>query len=106
MKPAIGRRGMALALAICLAGAGAALADNGGDSDHDEALRAVEEGHTRPLSAILDELQGKLGGKVVGVEFEAEGGRYIYEFKVITPAGDLREVYVDAATAEILDHGE
>lgn len=97
---------MALALALFVVGAGMARAEGGGDSDHDEALRAVEQGHTQPLAAILDALQGKLGGKVVGVEFEAEGDRYIYEFKVITPAGDLREVYVDAATAAILDQGE
>jgi uncharacterized membrane protein YkoI len=39
---------------------------------------------------------------VVGVELDHERGRYVYEFKVITPTGKLREVYVDAMTAEIV----
>jgi len=101
---ALFRRGILLALALSMAGAGIAYADGGrGERDHDEARRAVEEGHTRPLAEILDVLGDQLGGKVVGVEFEAEGNRYIYEFKVITPSGDLREVYVDAATGQILE---
>ncbi len=43
-----------------------------------------------------------LGGEVVGVEFERKGERWVYEFKVIDPAGRLWEVYVDAGTAAIM----
>jgi uncharacterized membrane protein YkoI len=39
---------------------------------------------------------------VAGVEFERKRGRYVYEFKVVTSTGKLREVYVDAMTAEIV----
>jgi len=71
--------------------------------DHDRARRALEEGRALPLAAILNRVGNRLGGEVVGVEFEREHGRYVYEFRVITPAGRLREVYVDAMTAEILN---
>jgi uncharacterized membrane protein YkoI len=55
-----------------------------------------------PLAAILDRVAERLGGEVVGVEFDRENGRYVYEFRVITPAGRLQEVHVDAKTAAIL----
>jgi uncharacterized membrane protein YkoI len=112
MKIMLTRR-MALLLGFALACAGGGLAyaddrdddddgDNGRDRDHERARRALEEGLARPLAEILERVREQLGGEVVGVEFEREKGRYVYEFKVITPAGRLREVYVDAKTAEIL----
>ncbi|MCI0429979.1 MAG: PepSY domain-containing protein [Rhodospirillales bacterium] len=47
-------------------------------------------------------MRDQLGGEVVGVELDRQDGRYVYEFKVITSAGRLREIYVDALTAELL----
>jgi uncharacterized membrane protein YkoI len=109
MKVLFGRRTMVLALALLLAAGGAASADDRQDADendHDEARRAVEEGRIRSLAEILGELGGLLGGEIVGVDLERQGERYVYEFKVITPSGSLREVYVDAATAEIQRSGD
>lgn len=71
--------------------------------DHDNALLAVERGEALSLAVILERVRGKLGGEVVGVSFEHEGGRWIYEFRVIDPAGRLSEVHVDAATADIIN---
>jgi uncharacterized membrane protein YkoI len=78
----------------------AALADR--ERDHDRARHAVERGEALALGDILTRVRSDLGGDVVGVEFEREHERWVYEFKVIDPAGRLREVYVDAATAAIL----
>ena len=92
-------------LALLCAGSGPAFSDDWKDDkhqDHDRARRALEEGGALPLAAILDRVADRLGGEVVGVEFDREKGRYVYEFRVITPAGRLREVLVDAKTAEIL----
>ena len=55
-----------------------------------------------PLASILREVGQRFDGDVVGVEFEREGGRYVYELKIVSPDGRLREVYVDARTAEII----
>ncbi len=86
-------------LALCLlAGAAVAAADN----DSDRAYRALERGEVRPLAEILAAVEERLKGEIVGVEFEREDGRHVYEFEVITPAGRLLEVYVDAATGAIL----
>jgi uncharacterized membrane protein YkoI len=78
----------------------ALLAD--GDRDHDQARWAVERGEALPLSDILARVRSDLGGEIVGVSFERKRGRWIYEFKVIGAGGRLVEVYVDAASAQIL----
>ena len=79
----------------------AALADR--ERDSDRARRAVERGEALALTEILMRVKPNLGGEVVGVEFERKRERWIYEFKVIDPAGRLWEVHVDAATAAILE---
>lgn len=98
-------RRMFLSAVACIAAAlaaGPAHADKDEGRDQDRARRAVLEGHVRPLAEILERVRHRLGGEVVGVEFEREKGRYVYEFKVVAPTGRLREVYVDAVTAEVL----
>ncbi|WP_457094649.1 PepSY domain-containing protein [Microvirga sp. P5_D2] len=72
------------------------------ERDYDQARRAVERGEALALAEILTRVRSDLGGEVVGVEFERKRERWVYEFKVIDPAGRLWEVYVDAATAAIL----
>jgi uncharacterized membrane protein YkoI len=72
------------------------------DDDHERAWRAVQSGRALPLAEILQRVGGRLGGEIIAVEFEREDGRYVYEFKIITPSGRLQEVYVDALSAEIL----
>jgi uncharacterized membrane protein YkoI len=107
MTKVIGRRQFLLAAAALLTAGGAAYADDDGkgdgdEDDHDRARRALEEGQARPLAEILAIVEDELGGRIVGVELERRRGRYIYEFRVITPSGELREIYVDAMSAEIL----
>jgi uncharacterized membrane protein YkoI len=99
------RRALLLALALAFAG-GPALSDEDGErderDDHDLARHALEEGKVRPLSEILARVNKEIEGELVGVEFDRINGHYVYELKVITPSGRLREVRVDAMTAEIL----
>jgi uncharacterized membrane protein YkoI len=73
------------------------------DRDHDRARQAVEDGEALPLVEILGRVRSQLGGDVVHVSFEREQGRWVYEFKVIAPGGQLTEVHVDAASAEVLE---
>lgn len=76
------------------------------DRDHDEARRAVERGEALSLFDILARVRSDLGGEVVGVSFKRRRDGWVYEFKVIGPGGRLTEVYVDAASAEILKREE
>lgn len=74
------------------------------DDDHayDRARRALERGEVLPIAQLLERLQTRVPGEVVGVEFTREHGRWVYEFRVVDEDGYLLEVYVDAQTGEIL----
>jgi uncharacterized membrane protein YkoI len=84
-----------------LLGAAVAWADD--EDDHDRAMEALQQGRVRPLAEILADVGPELGGSVVGVEFDDEEGTYLYEFRVVTEAGQLKKVYVDATSGEILN---
>ena len=68
-----------------------------------EAVRAaVERGELKSLFEVLQSVRPKLPGEVLGIEIEREHGLWIYEFRVVDDKGRLFDVYVDAATAQIL----
>lgn len=97
-------RRIVIAALAGLAVLGPAAADDD-DKKYDQELarKALLEGRIRPLAEITEKVKPKLPGEIVGVELEVEDdGRIIYEFDVIEPGGKLKEVDVDAATAEIL----
>jgi len=101
----LNRRESLLALTLFVTG-GRVLSDerdeDDDDDDYEEAYRALQQGQVKPLSDIVERVQKQLGGDLIGVEFERDGGRYVYEIKIVGPDGRLREVYVDAMTAAIL----
>lgn len=78
------------------------------DDDHayDRARRAVDQGEARPIAELLERLKTQVPGEVVGVEFEHEHGKWVYEFKIIDGGGRLLEVYVDAQTGIVLSMEE
>lgn len=90
-------------IGFCLAAG--AITPGYADRDHDSARRAVEHGEALPLADILARVRPQLGGEVVGVAFERERGRWIYEFRVIGPSGRLAEVHVDATTGQVIARG-
>ena len=73
--------------------------DGDGD-DYDRALGAVSRGEALPLSEVMTRAQQQLRGEVVGTAFNREHGRWIYEFKVVSPGGKMRRVYIDAASGK------
>ncbi|MBX6374222.1 MAG: PepSY domain-containing protein [Acetobacteraceae bacterium] len=108
-RPPIRRRHLIRLGGLCLAGgafplapASPASARSRRERDHDRARAALERGEALPLAEVLARVRPELGGEVIGVDFEREDGRWVYEFKVIGPAGRLTEVRVDAATAQVL----
>jgi uncharacterized membrane protein YkoI len=74
-----------------------------GASEQDEARRALERGEIRPLDAVLATQRDALPGDVVKVELERDDGRWIYEIKVLTPAGERREIEIDAGSLQVLE---
>ncbi|AGA90500.1 putative membrane protein [Thioflavicoccus mobilis 8321] len=99
-----------LAAAVTVAAADDHDDDYYGRHDHDRARHALELGEIRPLAEILKRVSVEVPGEVVGVELERWGRRrhhrWAYELAIIAPDGRIREVYVDAATGEILEEDD
>lgn len=87
--------------------AGAVVADDKTEkarraTQQDQILEAVKRGEIRPLLDIQAAAEKAVPGQIVGVEIERRKGRLVYEFKIIAAGGRVREVYVDAATLDIV----
>jgi uncharacterized membrane protein YkoI len=77
-----------------------ALAD--GRRDHERARAALAAGEIRPLAELLAEVERRYVGRVVETELEREGGRWVYEFKLLPPSGRVVELRLDAAAGALL----
>lgn len=72
------------------------------DVGQDEITGAVKRQEIRPLAEVAAAAEKAIPGQVVGVKVKRLSGKLVYEFKILTAQGRLREVYVDAATLEIV----
>ncbi|WP_374675134.1 PepSY domain-containing protein [Ideonella sp.] len=73
-----------------------------GEGDHEHAREAVRAGEILPLPALLERLQRQHPGQVLELELEREGGRWVYEVKLLGGDGQVTRLHVDARTAEVL----
>lgn len=92
-------------LAIALALAPEAAAGDGHDGqrrDQDEARRALLDGKTMPLTAILAIVEKRVKGPVIEVELETRDARLVYLVQVLSKEGHKVDVELDARTGEIL----
>ena len=90
------------ACVLCAAALAVPPGSASGKDDHDRARQAVQAGQVLPLPTVLERLQREVPGQVLEVELEQERERWIYEIKLLTPAGQLTKVKLDARTAEVL----
>lgn len=87
----------------------AALADGHDDKEARRAAEmtalrnAVARKEIQPLPRIIALAQRRVPGEVVKTELEAKRSRLIYEVKILTPTGRVREVKLDARTGAILE---
>lgn len=86
--------------ALLALGPAVALADDD-DHDHIEARELLRRGEIVPLSRILAVAQEHVPGDVIEVELDREDEGWEYEVKVLTQAGRVRKLYLDAGTAEV-----
>jgi uncharacterized membrane protein YkoI len=91
---------------VCIAialGAAAGLADSDDKKrEHDAIRSALQRGEALPLTRILAIAQQAVPGDVIEVELETKHDALIYEIKVLTGNGRVREVKIDARTGSIL----
>jgi uncharacterized membrane protein YkoI len=72
------------------------------DSDRERARAALEAGQIRPLADILSEVERRYLGRVIETDLDHEDGRWVYEFKLLPPTGQVFKLEVDASTGTLL----
>ena len=73
---------------------------------HDQARDAVRSGNILSLSIIRKAVSKEYPGRIVDVRLlvpKREGINYLYDVRVLTKAGKLLSVKVDAKSAKIVD---
>jgi uncharacterized membrane protein YkoI len=73
-----------------------------GDDDHVEARALLRAGKILPLARILATVQKRVPGDVIEVDLDHEDRGWEYDVKVLTPAGRVRKVTLDAKTGVVL----
>ena len=68
----------------------------------DEIRDAIRRKEIRPYQEVLPVALKAMPGQVASVRVRRRHERLLYEFKIITPEGRLREIYIDGATLEIV----
>jgi uncharacterized membrane protein YkoI len=78
--------------------------DDDRDDDSHRARDGVSSGSILPLATILRRLDSGFAGRLIDADLKRRGGRVIYELQIVTPAGRVLEVDVDAATARVVKY--
>ena len=74
----------------------------GEDVGHDDALRLKQKGEILPLERILEQVRSIHPGRIIEVELEKKGGRFIYEIELIDDEGSYWEIKVNAQDATVV----
>lgn len=72
----------------------------------EEVRQLRDAGKILPAEEILVRSRKVQPGQVVGLELEREGGRLIYEVKLIDNANKFHKLELDAATGDVLNRRE
>ncbi|TAM82072.1 MAG: peptidase [Candidimonas sp.] len=72
-------------------------------SEQDLARQALERGQVLPLRTVLDKIEREYQGQALKIEFERDGGRFIYEIRLLQRNGHLAKLKVDAADGHVLE---
>ena len=70
--------------------------------DHTAVREALQRGEVLPLMKILAIANKEVPGDVIEVELEDEREALVYEIKILTSTGRVREVKLDARTGAVV----
>jgi uncharacterized membrane protein YkoI len=89
---------LGFALLFSLAATDSSAQRRGRNNDQDQAREAVRRGEVLPIARILQLVAQYQPGDVIEVQLDENRGRLEYEIRVLTPAGRVRELRLDART--------
>lgn len=73
-----------------------------GDSDHELARQALQQGKILPLRTVMDQVEQQYQGQVIKVEFEHDDGLLVYEIRLLQNDGRLVKLKLDARDGRLL----
>jgi uncharacterized membrane protein YkoI len=91
-----------LIMTIMLAGFASGPTWASDSKDHERARAALEAGQIQPLAQILTEVERRYLGRVIETELDRDNGRWVYDFKLLPPTGQVFKLEVDATTGALL----
>ena len=98
------RRLILSGVALCLLGASPLLrADDHDHGSHELARKALEQGRVLPLRTVLDKIERDYQGQALKVEFEQDGGRFLYKIRLLQSDGRMVKLKVDAMDGRVLE---
>ena len=71
-------------------------------NEHNVVREALQRGEVLPLVKILAIANEQVPGDVIEVELEDEKKALVYEIKILTGTGRVREVKIDARTGKVI----
>ncbi|MBV6416746.1 MAG: hypothetical protein CMLOHMNK_01361 [Steroidobacteraceae bacterium] len=75
----------------------------GGEKGEQDIVReALRRGEVLPLAKVLAIAAAQVPGDVIEVELESKHGVLVYEIKVLTDTGRVREIKINAGTGAVL----
>jgi uncharacterized membrane protein YkoI len=93
---------LAVLLAFAAGDAQAQRNNNRGNRGQDIAREALQRGEVLPMARILTLVAQYLPGDVIGVELDTQRDMLRYEIRVLTAAGEVRELRLDARTGAFI----
>jgi uncharacterized membrane protein YkoI len=72
------------------------------EREQDTIREALQRGEVLPLAKILAIAQQNVPGDVIEVELETERASLVYEIKVLSQSGRVREIKIDARSGTVV----
>lgn len=74
-----------------------------GDLEYREMRKLRQSGEIRPLAELLEKAQAVHQGELLEAELEEHDDALVYEIELLTPDGEVWELFFDARTGELLE---
>jgi uncharacterized membrane protein YkoI len=73
------------------------------ESDSERARLLKQQGKILPLEQVIAAAMAVKSGQILETELEEDDGRFVYELEILDEAGQVWELELDAATAELIE---
>lgn len=71
--------------------------------DHDSVKRLCDEGRILSMSDVMRRATLIQPGQLLEAELDRDNGRYVYEIRILDPAGRIHELELDAASGALIE---